>query len=389
MSRYHSYLSTASLIVQSYKGTEPFVHFIRKYFAAQKKFGSSDRRMIASLCYCFFRTAYVFKTDSIEQKIIKGVFLCETKNNLLLQELNPELNERIEWAMENKCHFLKCHLSAVFPFSGELSNEINKNDFTSSFLRQPLLFLRLRPGKKHNVIAKLTEASLPYKIPKQDCIALKNATSLDKVLRLNKEAVVQDFNSQRVFDFPANLNKYSTKEKKISVWDCCAASGGKSILLYDKLEGNIKLTVSDIRKNILHNLQQRLQEAQVPVYKTFATDLTQCIPEDKGDLFELIICDVPCTGSGTWSRTPEQLAFFEKKSIKEYAVKQKKIAGNATALLKKGGLLFYITCSVFKEENEAVVEILQKNYALNLLHMEYLTGYHMQADTLFVAVLKK
>ena len=389
MSRYHSYIASAAAIIDLYNGQEPFVHFIKKQFAANKKFGSRDRKIISSLCYGYFRTQHIFKDETTAQKIIKGLFLCEQKSNILLQELYPELNKKIELDVTEKCIYLKVHPSTVFPFMPQLGAIENANEFALSFFHQPLLFLRVRPGKKNTVLTKLNNAAIAFSLINDDGISLQNATSLDKVLRLNKEAVVQDYNSQRVFDFPADLSTLSSKEKKLAVWDCCAASGGKSILLYDKLGGNITLTVSDIRKNILHNLQQRLQEAQVPVYKTFAADLTQGVPADREDFFDIIICDAPCTGSGTWSRTPEQLAFFKESSIEEYAAKQKKIAGNALTLLKKDGLFFYITCSVFKKENEAVVEILQKDQSLQLMHMQYLEGYNMQADTLFVAVLKK
>jgi 16S rRNA (cytosine967-C5)-methyltransferase len=389
MSRYHSYISSASTIIGAYKGEEPFVHFIKKKFAANKKFGSRDRKIISSLCYCYFRIAHLLSEATIEEKIIKGLFLCESKNNDLLQALYPDLNEKITYSPEEKCTYLQVDPAAIFPYSSLLGEGIVAWDYCFSFLRQPLLFLRLRPQKKPLVVSKLKAAGIDFSLAKEDCISLANTTSVDTLIKLNTEAVVQDYNSQRVFDYFINHPEFISKGKNISTWDCCAASGGKSILLYDKLSGNIKLTVSDIRKNILYNLQQRLQEARVPVYKSFAADLQQGIPMDKEDVFDIIICDVPCTGSGTWSRTPEQLAFFKESSIGEYASKQIKIAGNATSLLVKDGLFFYITCSVFKKENEDVVAVLQTQKGLTLLHMEYLKGYHMQADTLFVAILKK
>ena len=104
---------------------------------------------------------------------------------------------------------------------------------------------------------------------------------------------------------------------------------------------------------------------------------------------DLIIADVPCSGSGTWARTPEQLHFFSKKKIEEYSTLQQKIVSNASEWLKENGYLLYITCSVFKKENEENVVFFQKNLNLQFIKSEYLKGYKMQADTLFAALFKK
>ncbi len=98
---------------------------------------------------------------------------------------------------------------------------------------------------------------------------------------------------------------------------------------------------------------------------------------------------MPCSGSGTWARTPERLGFFKEKEIEKYASLQKNIIKNVVPHMQDGGLLFYITCSVFKEENEENVDYFLKNFQVALLQMKYLEGYEMQADTLFIAVLRK
>jgi len=57
--------------------------------------------------------------------------------------------------------------------------------------------------------------------------------------------------------------------------------------------------------------------------------------------------------------------------------------------LKDNAHLLYITCSVFKKENEENVDFFKSAFELKLIGMQYLKGYEMQADTLFVALLKK
>ena len=173
-----------------------------------------------------------------------------------------------------------------------------------------------------------------------------------------------------------------------TVWDCCAASGGKSILANDVL-GDIQLTVSDVRENILFNLKKRFVAAGINNYKSFIADLTNPKQPVSAESFDLIIADVPCSGSGTWSRTPEQLYYFEPAKIDEYAKLQKAILKNVINALKPGGYFLYITCSVFKKENEHAIDFLQENFNLKTLKMELLKGYELKADSMFAALLQK
>jgi 16S rRNA (cytosine967-C5)-methyltransferase len=214
-----------------------------------------------------------------------------------------------------------------------------------------------------------------------NCIQLNNAIDLSKVNGLNKNFVIQDKQSQKVF---SNLPVAKIK----TVWDCCAASGGKSILLVDSLKEKIQLSISDIRKNILENAKERLATAGIPIYNADIIDLTKPLKEDGAPKYDLIICDVPCTGAGTWSRTPEQLYFFKKAHIANYADRQHRIANNVSQCLNNDGLLVYITCSVFEAENEAIVKSICQNN-ITLLSQQYYAGYTHQADSLFVAIMQK
>ncbi len=383
--RFRSYLNSAITILQSYNGSEPFHLFIKKYFARDKKFGSGDRKQITSLCYNFFRLGHAADNFPIEDKILVGTLLCENKPSAILQNIKPEWGYLIGNPLDEKSSILPTPFSIknIFPYNNELSAGIDVEKFNLSFLIQPDLFLRIRPANNKRVTGKLSGAGIAYKLISETCIALPNASKVDTVIELDKEAVVQDYNSQRTNEFIrlATGNRYPA----IKVWDSCAASGGKSIMTYD-VNPNIELTVSDKRESILQNLRKRFAKAGIKKYHSFIADLGNSNFKIEDSKFDFIICDAPCTGSGTWARTPEQLFYFKKESIEKYASLQKKIIENIITHLNPGGYLLYITCSVFKKENEDIVKHVEEKFNMQLQKMEILKGYEMKADTMFAAL---
>ena len=166
------------------------------------------------------------------------------------------------------------------------------------------------------------------------------------------------------------------------------------------IEPKIELHCSDARPQILQNLAERFKLSGLPAPYTVAADIiastpTQWVFEDKNErktakhkYFDAIVADVPCTGSGTWSRTPEQAYYFDEKQIDAFAQKQKAIVANVAPFLKKGGKLYYITCSVFEAENEGHLPYFE-TLGLKVERHEAIEGYTHQADTMFIAVLEK
>jgi 16S rRNA (cytosine967-C5)-methyltransferase len=198
--------------------------------------------------------------------------------------------------------------------------------------------------------------------------------------------VVQDYSSQRVGEFIEMVRRSLSVHVPFSVWDCCAASGGKSIMAKDIL-GEIDLTVTDVRESMLVNLKKRFSSAGIKKYKSFIADLTVPVKGLTDKKFDLILADVPCSGSGTWSRTPEQLYFFDEKKIEEYTALQKKIVSNLMPHLQPAGYLLYITCSVFSKENEEAIAFIKEKFHLEVIKMGILEGHDKKADTMFAAII--
>ena len=313
-----------------------------------------------------------------------------------MEKLKPEWNSKMQLPLREKQALIGTDFAVadIFPFGNETSDDIDTIKFCTSFLVQPDLFIRIRPQTRISVLKKLEKSKLPYRMIEEDCVALTVSDKLDEYFIIDKEVVVQDHNSQKVLDYLKhhNLPTPSSKDKskpELTIWDCCAASGGKSILLNDILNHKIDLTVSDIRASIVLNLHLRFKKAGIKEYKYFIADVTSTGFKKEQVAFDCIICDAPCSGSGTWSRTPEQLCFFRPAAINEYSNLQKKIIANVMPYLQPGGLFIYITCSVFRKENEGIAEWVTQNLDCQLMDMQLLKGYEQKADSMFVAVFKK
>src|SRR5579871_2936540 len=139
-----SHLNTAIQLLGQYNGKEPFSHFIKNFFRQQKKFGSTDRKTISHLCYCYFRLGHALKNIPVEERVLIAVFLCTHTSHELLDHFKPEWNEKIQLPLKEKLSIINYPLSItdVFPWKDELSADIDHEKFCNSFLIQPDLFLR-------------------------------------------------------------------------------------------------------------------------------------------------------------------------------------------------------------------------------------------------------
>jgi 16S rRNA (cytosine967-C5)-methyltransferase len=380
------YVASAGTICGQYDGSVPLAAFLKQYFASNKKFGSRDRKQVAHLCYCFYRIGHAALALAFEERVRLAVFLCEDTPGLWATLFTAEWLDTWEPSLEERIAFCKKQVASfdpamIFPWKAQLDKGYDPLAFGCSHLVQPDLFLRVRPGQDNTVKKKLEAATVSFQFLTDDCIALPNKTKLDDLLSMDREVVVQDKSSQQIGD-----SMRLVKDKVVSVWDCCAASGGKSILMYD-VQPKVKLTVSDIRESIIRNLQKRFAQAGIQPEKIFVADLSRPISEPSLKHFDLVICDAPCTGSGTWGRTPEQLYFFKEEKIDHYSGIQRSMIKNLVPHIKTGGYLLYSTCSVFSKENEEVVKSLPPN--MELIEIRAILGYHEKADSMFAALLRK
>src|SRR4051812_25063100 len=123
MSRFHSHIATAASIIQNYDGVQPLAQWLKAFFAADKKYGSTDRKTITSLCYYYYRTGHAWRNKTVREKILSGLFICENESDILAL-MWPELNVNITLPLKEKLSLLEIRSDDIFPFADLLSDKI-------------------------------------------------------------------------------------------------------------------------------------------------------------------------------------------------------------------------------------------------------------------------
>jgi len=375
-------LKTFERILGEYPADTPLGKFLPGFYRQNKQMGSTDRRIASRLIYNYFRLGKALSNTPIEERLFVAEFLCNTQVNSFLQHFKPEWAACIGFSLDDKLAMVKTaypafKLEDVFPWVDQLSQSIDKEAFLKSFFVQPDLHIRVLKGHENQVKAALTKADVAFREEEQ-CLALPNGTRLELIFPDKHWFEVQDRSSQQTAQF-------FKPQKWEHWWDACAASGGKSLLLHE-LQPDLKLVVSDIRESILANLDERFQQAGLRKYQKKLIDLTKNADPELHDYeFDGIILDAPCSGSGTWGRTPEMISQFQDFKIQAFQNLQQSIVRNVVKYLKPGKPLIYITCSAFKAENEDMVDFLTTEFGLKLQESQVLKGYEHKADTMFVA----
>jgi 16S rRNA (cytosine967-C5)-methyltransferase len=383
----------AEQLLAGYTGDMPFPAYLKIFFRENPRFGARDRRRVSAFCYAFFRLGRALEHISLRERILAGFFFCADDAAAAFEILRPEwviaasgdLDVRITWLQQAYPGF---SLHQVFPLSDQVSVGIAVDRFVCSHFAQPDLFIRIRPGKRDRVLRSLDAAGIAHRIVGEHALAFDNATNLECLGPPDRDYVVQDLSSQGT----ASLLPEQPGDSPL-VWDACAGSGGKSIMISDHYE-KLRLFVSDIRPSILSNLQQRFQRAGIRAERMQVIDLADPASARAASLLpgagaDCIIADVPCSGSGTWGREPWMLSRFTLQDLEGYTAKQRAILAGVVPHLKPGGYLLYMTCSAYAMENEMMAAHIASAYGLTCEVQGVLEGYESRADTMYAARFRR
>jgi len=141
----------------------------------------------------------------------------------------------------------------------------------------------------------------------------------------------------------------------IRVLDACAAPGGKTAHLLELLEPGSQVIALDIDAKRCERIDQNLQRLGLKA-ETVVADAAQPKTWWDGQLFDAILLDAPCSASGIVRRHPDVRWLRRASDIAQLASIQKNLLKTLWPLLRPGGRMLYVTCSVFREEGELQVK---------------------------------
>lgn len=146
------------------------------------------------------------------------------------------------------------------------------------------------------------------------------------------------------------------------ILDACASPGGKTIFMADLIKNNGEIVAIDNKETRVQELNKNLQKYGVTCAKTLLADVRN-LPEM--DLFDRILVDAPCSGTGTLGVRPYSKWRLSKSRLRQYSRLQLQILNTVSKFCKPSGLIFYVTCSLLPQENELVIEKFLSNHADN------------------------
>jgi len=178
------------------------------------------------------------------------------------------------------------------------------------------------------------------------------------------------------------------------IWDACAGTGGKTLAIASRMNNKGALIATDLHEYKLDELKRRTKRAQFHTVRHFVWEgdaplrLPKEIAQQQG--FDWVLVDAPCSSSGTWRRNPDARWRLSVEDTAELIELQRQILTQAAVGVRAGGHLVYASCSWQLSENEEQVAWFLQEHPEFSLHSQRILGAPLEdADTMFVAVLKK
>jgi 16S rRNA (cytosine967-C5)-methyltransferase len=358
---------------------KPADNIINEYFRSRRYIGGGDRRFITDHIWRIVRSRRKLEFDAKSKdprKVVVAYLKDDAKKIFTGEGYSPQqlLNEEMDMIERIKADETPYPSDVEAETPKWLFNKIKDLDLCKS-LNNPapadfrinvkpfsLSFLRSAPTgadtsgthsslllAREAEIDKLGQEGLEFQPTPYSPIGIRSESrvNLNNCMAYKEgEIEVQDEASQ----IAAILADAKPHEKII---DYCCGAGGKSLTMSYLMQDEGKIFAHDINWNRLEAIKDRAQRLN-------ATNI-EIIKELTDTDYDLFLLDSPCSGSGTWRRSPDAKFRLTEIELAKLNKSQKELLNFGAKHVKQGGRIVYITCSILKDENEDRIEEFLKN----------------------------
>lgn len=267
----------------------------------------------------------------------------------------------------------------------------------------PKLTMRINTLKttKEEMANELQNLGIDYEFSKKipECVMLENHPPLNKLDFLQKgKCQIQEFSSMLV-------SYILDPQKGDTVLDLCAAPGGKTTHLAEKMGNAGEILACDIHPHKINLIRENAHRLGIKIIKAREFN-GKYIGYNFKNHFDKILVDAPCSGLGVLRKKVDSRLRKKEEDLKKLPPLQLEILNSASKSLKIGGTLVYSTCTILQEENEKIIKkflLLNDNFVLEDAHpylpfklkhkqgekMIKIIPYEKKTDGFFIARLKK
>ena len=358
------YQAIFEIIEQVFSDKQPADNILNSYFRERRYIGSKDRRFISENVWDIIRHRRRLEFEA-QSTSIRKLMIVWAKNKSLetvfgggqygMSILSEEETDWLDNLPENP--YLQ-DVEAECP--QWLFDKIKDFELLKSLNRPATADFRVNAGSRETIIKKMKEEGFdvvstpfsPIGVRAEERINLNNCiTFQDGLIEPQDEA------SQ----IAAILADVKPEHKVI---DYCCGAGGKSLTLSYLMQNKGQIEAHDIDERRLEAILPRMKRLQANNIKTVKTT-------EVGQDYDRFIIDAPCSGSGTWRRSPDAKFRLNEKKLLEIVDIQSSLLDLAAEKVKQGGRIVYITCSILEEENtQQITKFLNRNNDFSLVDMQ-------------------
>lgn len=363
------YQAVLELISTIFKDEKPADGIIDAYLKARKYIGSKDRRFIADTVWNIIRNRMKLEFDSGSKEYRKILMTYLKSKGENFEEIFDGGQYSPAVLSEDEKAWLKIDNEEAYPSYVEaetpewIYKKIQNLNLLKSLNTPASADFRINVKNRETVIDKLKAEGFsvyptpysPFGIRSDERISLGNCIAYKE-----GEIEVQDEASQ----IAAILCDVKPEYKII---DYCCGAGGKSLAMAYLLGNKGHIYAHDIEKKRLMAIKPRMERLRIK-----NIELIDFLATSDRD-FDRFVVDAPCSGTGTWRRSPDAKFRLNQNMVDKLNKIQIDLLFKAYEKTKIGGRIIYITCSILNEENEEIIAaFMQNNPNVRLLNIKEL-----------------